>query len=363
MSDIQPIWVLPPDLPDLTTLEGFKQWAEADPLTRPAVPTTERWRRMTPQEKSESGAERIAWFSLAPPIETPTFQRIAAGARHLLNLNAGTLGPRAAMSIDAPPGAGKSTLLSYIGRQYWKGLLAAYRIRGIEPTAVDGRGPFVPVASAEVLGNNPKDFLRSLAGYYALDDFRDSTSTGYLLRIKTSCRAGRTTLLLIDDVQYLLDLPDKSRATVFNMLKKAQTILGATIIYAGHNLKTRKFYAELRAAQGVAGQLAGRVSRVVISPYRNKAGNGRTAWRSLVRSMEQRLLLLGAAPGFLDPLCDYLYDRTGGYVGSLGRLLGEGMSRAVETGTEKLDEKLLNSVDIDFSAEERYAETRKKRSG
>lgn len=50
-------------------------------------------------------------------------------------------------------------------------------------------------------------------------------------------------------------------------------------------------------------------------------------------------------------LSDYLFARSTGHIGSLMTLINRGCQRAVRTGTERLDQNLLDSVKNDTAAE------------
>jgi hypothetical protein len=57
-------------------------------------------------------------------------------------------------------------------------------------------------------------------------------------------------------------------------------------------------------------------------------------------------------PGSLLPLADYLYGRTGGYIVSLSHLIREAAIMAILSGAERIDEVLLEEVELDHAATE-----------
>src|SRR5262247_955510 len=60
----------------------------------------------------------------------------------------------------------------------------------------------------------------------------------------------------------------------------------------------------------------------------------------------------GKGPGMIaDELCDYLYARSSGYIGSPMTLINRGCRRAVRSGEEKLNTELLDKVKIDAASE------------
>ena len=65
----------------------------------------------------------------------------------------------------------------------------------------------------------------------------------------------------------------------------------------------------------------------------------------------------------LAALTSYLYDRTGGSIGSLRALLSDAAIAAILDGAEKVDRKLLDSIPTDHAAEEFRTRTPVKHDG
>lgn len=73
-----------------------------------------------------------------------------------------------------------------------------------------------------------------------------------------------------------------------------------------------------------------------------------TAWTDHLAGVEDQLRLLKAQPGMLTSgtMPEYLFERTGGVVGLLERLIEDGCREAIDSGAECLTEPLLNSIAI-----------------
>jgi len=73
-----------------------------------------------------------------------------------------------------------------------------------------------------------------------------------------------------------------------------------------------------------------------------------TAWTRHLAGIEQQLRLMDADPGMLTggTTPEYLYRRTNGVVGLLERLIEDGCREAIGTGTERLDQALLDNVTL-----------------
>jgi hypothetical protein len=79
---------------------------------------------------------------------------------------------------------------------------------------------------------------------------------------------------------------------------------------------------------------------------------GRRHWRQLLLAIEQRVVLADTHAGMIaDDLCDYLYARSTGHIGSLMTLINRGCQCAVRSGEEKLTTELLDNIKIDAASE------------
>lgn len=80
---------------------------------------------------------------------------------------------------------------------------------------------------------------------------------------------------------------------------------------------------------------------------------------------EQQLLLTDHTPGTIPALHAYLYERTGGSIGSLGRLLTNAAIDLIasKANTEAITSELLDTITIDHTAETtwRTVKARKQR--
>ncbi|WP_157529294.1 hypothetical protein [Nocardia sp. NRRL S-836] len=78
----------------------------------------------------------------------------------------------------------------------------------------------------------------------------------------------------------------------------------------------------------------------------------RKQWCAIPLAIERRLVPADARPGMLaDKLSDYLFARSTGHIGSLMTLINCGCQRAVRTGTERMDQAVLDGVKSDAAAE------------
>jgi hypothetical protein len=105
-------------------------------------------------------------------------------------------------------------------------------------------------------------------------------------------------------------------------------------------------------------QIAGRFTVITAAPFAYGTPDQRRAWQALVATLESTLRLREHAPGTLPAMAEQLYRRTGGMIGSLSQLIRGAAILAIETGTERITEDLLDLVPIDYAAELAAASTR-----
>jgi hypothetical protein len=155
-----------------------------------------------------------------------------------------------------------------------------------------------------------------------------------------------TSLVICDEV-HNLRTNHQAGSEAASALKVFSERLDATFLYAGIDLLQSDLFC------GHMGrQIKGRMTVHEMRPYGYGTRAQRDAWEELVLGIET-LLPLGHHPeGSLASLTSYLYDRTGGSIGSLRALLGDASIAAILEGAEQVDRKLLDTVPTDHAAEQ-----------
>ncbi len=102
-----------------------------------------------------------------------------------------------------------------------------------------------------------------------------------------------------------------------------------------------------------ATQTERRFDLVELDRFRYDTPAQATAWAAHLAGLEDHLRLLEATPGMLTAgtMPEYLFRRTGGVVGLLERLVEDGCRLAMDTGTERLTETLLDGVALDLTGD------------
>jgi hypothetical protein len=105
-----------------------------------------------------------------------------------------------------------------------------------------------------------------------------------------------------------------------------------------------------------ATQTERRFDLVNLNPFSYDADAEITAWASHLVGIEQQIRLFKAPPtGLLTggTMPEYLFERTGGIVGLLERLIEDGCHLAIDGGAETLTESLLDEIDADIGDDPR----------
>jgi hypothetical protein len=107
---------------------------------------------------------------------------------------------------------------------------------------------------------------------------------------------------------------------------------------------------------GVRGrQIASRFTLIPATAFDYGTAEQRDTWRALIGALESMLRLHKHRPDTLVGLDEYLYQRTGGMIGSLSQLIRGAAILAIEDGTEAITTDLLDLVPLDYAAERNTA--------
>lgn len=99
-------------------------------------------------------------------------------------------------------------------------------------------------------------------------------------------------------------------------------------------------------------QTTRRTTILKMLPYQVDTERGRRQWRTLLTTIEERLVLGSKRPGMLaEDLSDYLFRRSTGHIGSLMELIRRGCVKAIRNGAETLNQNVFDSIRIDSAAE------------
>ncbi|MEV0784677.1 TniB family NTP-binding protein [Streptomyces sp. NPDC050423] len=198
-----------------------------------------------------------------------------------------------------------------------------------------------------------RDFNRSILEYYGHPGRFRGTAADFGYRALDSVLSAETELLIVDDLHFL-KWRNKNGIEVSNHFKYIANEFPVTLLLIGVGLEKRGLFSEGEDYEdAILAQTGRRTTRLGMAPFTIDSEKGRADWRNTLLAIEERVVLADKHPGMIaDELSDYLFARSTGHIGSLMTLINRGCQRAVRTGVERLDKKLLNQVKNDSASEQ-----------
>ena len=327
----------------VTTLDSWRALVDHHP--EPVRVLTEaELGRLTGAEQLAYDDQRSDYHAALPALKTPILDRTVTKGLLFMRLNRGQqLGTSCGMILSGVAGVGKSTAIRALGRSVEQ----AYRARNpqmIEAVPV----VYITMPTAQHPKALPAELLYFLGAPHAART-TETTLTHQACQLMTDLK---TSLVIVDEVHEI----DRSRAShdqQSDQLKYFMDHVPATFVLAGINVENCGFFTGHRGHQ-----LARRFTPLKASPSNYSTIAQRQEWVMLIEGFERALRLHAHKPGSLLPLADYLYGRTGGYIVSLSHLIREAAIKAILTGSERIDEQLLETVELDHAATEEGAAQR-----
>ena len=325
----------PPDSP-LTTKEGWRRFIEHEPV--PPPPLTDQQRTaLTRAERARERELRLDYHADLPLANTPTIRKVIAASRLLVQLNRHQVSARRGVIISGASGTGKTTALTQLGRAHE---LAVRRRNPRDRNRLPVLYTTVPPAAT------PKMLAVEFARFLGLDLPTRSNITDVVDAVCATAAHVSVDLVLIDEI-HNLNIQTRTGAEASDQLKYFAERLPATFVFAGIDVQAQGLFAGTRGKQ-----IAGRFTVIPAHPFSYATAPDRAAWAALVGTLESTLRLHAHPPGTLTALSDYLFQRTSGMIGSLSQLVRGGAVLAIEDGTELLTQDLLETVPVDFAAEQ-----------
>lgn len=314
---------------------------------------------MSARELERHNESRRVWVANIGPIKTPQVKELHADLWEIVD-SAKQDGNRQkpAVLLDAYSGLGKTTALLDFLREFHLREIAR---RGM--TTKDGHRR-VPAAYIDLTGNTHiRGLNEALCRFYNLPHSGNADMLG--ARAKAAVLALDTRVIVIDDLHFLAPVkPNEESARMTNQLKYLANNFRVVLIYAGVEVIARG----LRAAEdgnptqrALNEQFGRHTTLLTMRPFGIEDDDGRTEWTTLLKTIEQKLVLADQYRGMLArDLADYLWARSTGHFQSLMTLITRGNSRSIRTGHEVLDIGLMEKVKNDLQAEANRLEVQAK---
>ncbi len=332
----------------LARKEGWRRFVNSPARIAPEPLTQAELGALGEEAVEDYNRRRREWHANLGPIKTPQLAALHEDLWDIVDSNAQD-GDKAkgAVAVDAFPGLGKTTSVLAFACQYHRREIKAL---GDITESGDERWP---VCRVGLTGNTGmKEFNRAMLEFFAHPGTRRGTAADYARRALDCVLSCEVRVLIIDDLHFL-QWRNSSGIATSNHFKYIANEFPVTMIFIGVGLAARGLFSEGGDYQdAVLAQTGRRTTALGMEPFAVNTERGRQQWRQLLLAIEQRIVLADKHPGMVaDDLCDYLYARSTGHIGSLMTLINRGCQRAVRSGEEKLTAELLDNVKIDAASE------------
>ncbi|WP_214367034.1 ATP-binding protein [Pseudonocardia sp. H11422] len=325
---------LVPDAP-LTTKEGWRRFVDHQPGP-PDTPDAAALLALPARRRADLDDARRDYHGELPMVSTPTIRQVLTTGRLLIQLNRRQISARRGLILSGASGTGKTTALTQLGRTHDRA------VRKRHPGQA-GRHRLPVVYVTVPPAATPRMLAVEFARFFGLDFGRRANLPDIVNAVCSVAARTHVELVLVDEL-HNLDLTTRSGAEVSDQLKYFAERLPATFAYAGIEVEVQGLFAGVRGRQ-----IAGRFTLVNSAAFPYGTDEQRTDWRSLVATMESMLRLHKHEPGTLVEQADYLYQRTGGMIGSLSQLIRGAAVLAVGED-EQITRDLLDLVPVDYAA-------------
>lgn len=340
----------------LSRKEGWRDYVQAPKRIRPETLSRAQIRRLSEAAADIYSQQRANWHNNIGPLKTP---QLAALHEDLWDIMDGSTQDgnhaKGAVALDGYPGLGKTWAVEAFAKDFHR---REVRRHGDFTRAGNERWP---VCRIGMRGNTSmKDFNAALCDFYAHPDrSRRGTTEEFAKKALDLVLSCETRLLIIDDLHFL-HWQRGGGVEISNHFKYIANEFPLTLLSIGIGLGDRGLLMEdLHCNIDGAGykdivleQTTRRTTMLEMLPYQVDTERGRRQWRTLLATIEERLVLGSKRPGMLAvDLSDYLFIRSTGHIGSLMELIRRGCAKAIRTGAEALNQKLFDSIKIDSAAE------------
>jgi DNA transposition AAA+ family ATPase len=327
----------------LTTKEGFSEFVHRQPEP-PQLLSADAVLALAPQARDAYEEQLRRYHADLPLVNTPTIQKVISTTRLLIQLNRQQISARRGVIVSGMSGTGKTTALTQLGRAHQ---LAMHRRHPDERNRLPVIYVTVPPAATSRM------LAVEFARFLGLDFTRRANITDITNAVCSVAAHTHVDLVLVDEI-HNISLATRTGAEVSDTLKYFAERLPATFVYAGVEVEAQGLFAGARGRQ-----IAGRFTVVPAAAFAYGTPEQRDAWHAL----ETTLRLRHHTPGTLTGMAEYLYQRSGGMIGSLSQLVRGAAILAIEDGTEKITREHIELVPVDYAAQTAYAaSTRRGRS-
>lgn len=301
---------------------------------------------------------RLTWLANLPKHETPQtadlFDTIDKQIR--VNTYSRDQGPRPSIFLSALSGHGKSTLIRELAANYEDAMQEAHaRYAEHTQTPVD---LFIPVLWVSLPTDvTVKSFAMGMVAYYGEPANERDTQVNLARKARNLIAECGTRLIVIDDITRM-QMHREADQSVSDFIRELQetgaTVVGVGVDIENSGLLTEGKYGEKRDLKT---QTRRRFSLHTLKPFTYDSPENITVWLAHLSAVEQTLPFVDDPTGTLtgDDMAVYLFERTGGVIGSLTSLIQKAgadiLGRKPAQGGEVLTMNDFENIVLDHSAE------------
>lgn len=323
--------------------DSLTSWREfvSRHLVAPEILGTDQLAELDASELEAYNESRFAWIGADVVIATKDIAAVTDQVRLLrarLAAKRSTAGR--ALAITGRAGVGKSTIAMLLGKKHE---IAVRRKAGLST----GDVTTAPVIYLVVPpGCTPKMLMSAVARWIGLPVRRGWDAPTITDHVVAVLRDLKTSMVIVDEV-HNLKTNKSAGADAASALKVFTERLDAAVIFCGIDLLD----SDLLAGE-MGRQIRARTKVYNLQAYGYGSAAGRQEWADVVEGMEALLPLADHTPGTLgtEEMAAYLWNRTGGSIGSLRNLLGDAAIEAILSGAEKITRRGLDDVLLDQEA-------------
>lgn len=336
----------------ILTYEDWRAYAARPSAVKPSMATLDEYGAMSQAEKKAFNQARTYFHNSFGPILVPAMEKIHSASLRLATQNLRAQpGARPGIIMDGISTVGKSTIAMQLGRRYER--LAT---KNFTVTKTPDGNTYIPVVYINLPGEcTIKNFNRILAKFYNIPHPKKIDEAFLTDQIKEYARDCGTSMVIVDDIHFL-KMKNRSHATLNNHLKHLANSISATFIYAGIDCEGTGLLTEGSSVERATfSQTGHRFKKFDLSPYRYSTDKMKAEYLTVLSAFESNLILLKhPAKSLASELGEYIFARTGGFLGPISTLIREGASLAIKDKSERITLEILKKIKLDFDSEQRF---------
>lgn len=333
----------------IRTYEDWHAYVAKPVPVKPAMPTYAAFKAMSQAEKKEFNRVRATYHCEFGPLLVPDMENIHNAGLRLARQNLRAQpGARPGVIMDGISTVGKSTIAMQLGRRYEKLITNEHTI-----TRTPTGDVFVPVAFIALPGEvNIMNFNYLLADFYNIPFSKKSKEGELTKSIKQHAADCCTSMVIIDDIHFLR-IKNRTHEIVNEHMKHLANYISATFVYAGVNVKGSGFITEGNNEEKAPfSQNAHRFKIFNLAPFNYHNDESKEQFLRVIAAFEDNLLLFNHRPHSLaEEVGEYIWTRTGGYMGPIATLIREATDIAIKDGKERITKSILQSIKLDSASE------------